>query len=110
MRGLEGGTAIVTGGATVIGQAVVRASREAGTNVAVADIDAAGKGALGDDVLFELTDIRDDEQIARLVGNTVERFGGIDFLVNLACSYVDEGPASPRADWLESLNVNVVSA
>src|SRR5205823_3327282 len=39
-----------------------------------------------------------------------ERFGGIDILVNLACSYVDDGLASPRADWLESLNVNVVSA
>jgi NAD(P)-dependent dehydrogenase (short-subunit alcohol dehydrogenase family) len=30
--------------------------------------------------------------------------------VNLACSYVDEGIASPRADWLDSLDVNVVSA
>jgi len=114
MRGLEGGTAIVTGGATLIGQAVVRAFHEAGANVAVADIDAEGGRALavalGERVLFEETDIRDDTQLARLVSATVDRFGGIDFLVNLACSYVDEGPASPRADWLESLDVNVVSA
>jgi len=114
MRGLEGGTAIVTGGATLIGQAVVRAFHEAGANVAVADIDAEGgralAGALGERVLFEETDIRNDTQLARLVSATVDRFGGIDFLVNLACSYVDEGPASPRADWLESLDVNVVSA
>ncbi|MGZ4387558.1 MAG: SDR family oxidoreductase, partial [Gaiellaceae bacterium] len=48
--------------------------------------------------------------IEAFVAETVARFGGVDFLVNLACSYVDEGFASPRADWLESLNVNVASA
>jgi NAD(P)-dependent dehydrogenase (short-subunit alcohol dehydrogenase family) len=111
---LEGKTAIVTGGATLIGRAVVRALHAAGAAVAVADIDEEGgrslAASLGDEVLFEPTDIRDDAQIERFVGATVDRFGGIDILVNLACSYVDEGVASPRADWLESLNVNVVSA
>jgi len=114
MRGLDGKTAVVTGGATLIGAAVVRAFVEAGTRVAVADIDQAGGARLvdelGDAVLFEPTDIRDDAQLERLAAATVARFGGIDFLVNLACSYVDEGLASPRADWLESLNVNVASA
>jgi NAD(P)-dependent dehydrogenase (short-subunit alcohol dehydrogenase family) len=109
VRGLSGKTAVVTGGATLIGVAVVRAFREAGANVAVADIDAERGKALGDDVLFVETDIRDDAAIARFVDATVERFGGIDVLVNLACSYVDEGLASPREDWLESLNVNVAS-
>jgi NAD(P)-dependent dehydrogenase (short-subunit alcohol dehydrogenase family) len=114
MRGLGEKTAIVTGGATLIGQAVVRAFVDRGSRVAVADIDAASGAALaealGDSVFFSETDIRDDSQIARFVTETAERFGGIDFLVNLACSYVDEGFASPREDWLESLNVNVVSA
>jgi NAD(P)-dependent dehydrogenase (short-subunit alcohol dehydrogenase family) len=114
VRGLEGKTAIVTGGATLIGAAVVRAFREAGTGVAVADIDAAGgerlAAELGDGVLFSATDIRDDAALEAFVAATVERFGGVDYLVNLACSYVDEGFASPREDWLESLNVNVVSA
>ena len=114
MRGLTNGTAIVTGGATLIGRAVVRAFHEHGANVAVADIDAEGGNALADElgerVLFSATDIRDDAQIDEFVAQTVERFGGVDFLVNLACSYVDEGAASPREDWLESLNVNVVSA
>lgn len=113
-RGLKDGTAIVTGGATLIGQAVVRAFHEAGANVAIADIDSDGGRALAEAldgrVLFAETDIRDDAQIDRFVAETFERFGGIDFLVNLACSYLDEGPASPRGDWLESLNVNVVSA
>ena len=114
MRGLSGKTAVVTGGATLIGRALVRAFDDAGTNVAVADIDAAGGDSLAAEldgrVLFVPTDIRDDAQIERLVEQTVDRFGGVDFLVNLACSYVDEGFASPREDWLESLNVNVASA
>jgi NAD(P)-dependent dehydrogenase (short-subunit alcohol dehydrogenase family) len=109
MRGLSGKTAIVTGGATLIGRAVVRAFAARGVNVAVADIDAEGGGAVGEDVFFSVTDIRDDVQIERFVTGTVERFGGVDFLVNLACSYVDEGVASPRSDWTESLDVNVVS-
>jgi NAD(P)-dependent dehydrogenase (short-subunit alcohol dehydrogenase family) len=65
---------------------------------------------LGATVFFSETDIRDDRQVDRFVSETAKHFGGIDFLVNLACSYVDEGFASPREDWLESLNVNVVSA
>ena len=114
MRGLDGRTAIVTGGATLIGAAVVRAFCAAGTRVAVADIDEEGgrrlAGELGDAVLFTPTDIRDDAQLERLAAEADTRFGGVDFLVNLACSYVDEGLASARADWLESLNVNVASA
>jgi NAD(P)-dependent dehydrogenase (short-subunit alcohol dehydrogenase family) len=82
--------------------------------VAIADIDVEPGQALadelGDGVVFSETDIRDDAAIAAFVAATVERFGGVDLLVNLACSYVDDGSASPRADWLESLNVNVVSA
>lgn len=114
MPGMDGKTAVVTGGATLIGAAVVRGFRAAGANVAVADIDAeAGErlaAELGEGVLFLVTDIRDDAEIERFVTATVEAFGGIDFLVNLACSYVDEGFASPREDWLESLNVNVAGA
>ena len=113
MRGLDGKTAIVTGGATLIGATVVRAFAAAGTNVVVADIDEDGgrrvADELGDAVLFVPTDIRDDAQLGALVAAAVERFGGVDFLVNLACSYVDDGFASTRDDWLESLNVNVAS-
>ena len=114
MPALDGRAAIVTGGATLIGRAVVRALHEAGASVAVADIDAEGGRALADElgkrVLFVPTDLRDDGQVEALVARTVEAFGGVDVLVNLAASYVDEGFASPREDWLESLNVNVVSA
>jgi NAD(P)-dependent dehydrogenase (short-subunit alcohol dehydrogenase family) len=114
VQGLEGRTAIVTGGSTLIGQAVVRELHGHGMAVAVADVDAppgeALAAELGERALFAETDITDDTALEALVAAVVERYGGIDALVNLACTYVDEGFASPRADWLAALDVNVVSA
>jgi len=108
MRGLSGKVAIVPGGCTKIGRAVVDAFIAAGTKVMVADI-APGEG-FADDVAYQPCDLRDDAQIAALVQATKDRFGRIDFLVNVACSYLDNGAASSRAEWLESLDVNVVGS
>jgi NAD(P)-dependent dehydrogenase (short-subunit alcohol dehydrogenase family) len=112
VRGLQGHTAIVTGGATIIGQAVVRAFAEAGSNVVVADIDEQGGSRiadeLGDNVRFVATDLRSDESCKACVAEAAEAYGSVDFLVNLAAVYVDEGFGSTREDWLESYNVNVV--
>lgn len=111
MRGLDGKVAIVPGGATKIGAAVVAAFRAAGTRVMVADINQdAGAGMVGDGVGFCQTDLRDDDQIAALVARTKKDMGRIDFLVNVACSYLDNGAESPRAEWLEALDVNVVGS
>lgn len=111
MRGLDGKVAIVPGGATRIGAAIVKAFRDAGTRVMVADINAeAGRALAGDGVAFRETDLRDDDAIAALVEATKEQFGRIDFLVNVACSYLDNGIDSTRAEWLESLDVNVVGS
>ena len=114
MNGLSGKVAIVTGGATKIGQAVVTAFVEAGAKVVVADIDDEGgqKLVVGADgaVAFVRTDITDDDQVAACVAAAVEIFGGIDILVNIACSYLDNGFASPRDEWLASYDVNVVGA
>jgi len=114
MQGLTGKTAIISGGATLIGEAIVEAFHEANTNVVIADIDEKKGEALanryGDDVIFIRTDLTKDEDITALVNATVETFGGVNFLVNVACSYLDNGAESTRAEWLESLNVNVVGS
>lgn len=111
---MRGKSAIVTGGATLIGAGVVRALHQAGVRVVVADINAEAGQALadelGDGVLFSRTDITDDAQVAACVALAADRHGGVNYLVNLACSYLDDGIASPREDWLASLNVNLVSA
>lgn len=109
MRGLEGKVAIVPGGATRIGRAVVAAFAAKGTRVMVADI-AEAPPDLPEGAAFRRCDLRDDDQIAALVDATKERMGRIDFLVNVACSYLDEGAASTRAQWLESFDVNLVGS
>src|SRR5271156_613123 len=113
LRGLAGKTAIVTGGSTIIGRAVVSELYENAAAVVIADIDDPPGEALatrlGDRALFTHTDITDDMQVEACVAAALDRFGRIDVLVNLACSYLDEGAASPRADWTVGPDVQLVS-
>ncbi len=114
MKGIAEKTAIVTGGATMIGAAVVERFCEAGAAVMIADIDTepgeAVAARLGAKSRFIRTDLRNDAEIGACVAETERSFGRIDFLVNLACTYLDNGLASTRAKWLEAFNVNLVGA
>jgi hypothetical protein len=110
MRGLKGKVAIVPGGVTKIGQAIVAAFAEAGVRVVVADIADAPAAMLSDDVIYQRCNLRSDDDIAALVRVTREKFGRIDFLVNVACSYLDKGVESSRAEWLEALDINLVGS
>lgn len=111
MRGLDGKVAIIPGGATKIGAAVAAAFRDAGTQVMIADInDEAGRALEGEGVAFQHTNLREDDDVAALVKAAKDRFGRIDFLVNVACSYLDNGADSTRAEWLESLDVNIIGS
>lgn len=107
VRGLEGKAAIVTGGAASIGLAITQGLAKRGVRVMVAA--RSERGVDGDGVACTRTDIRDDEALEALVQSTVARFGRLDFIVNNACSYNDGGPRSTRAQWLETLDTNVVS-
>lgn len=113
MKGLQDKVAIITGGATLIGAGVARAFVAAGASVAILDIDVVGgervAAELGEKAIFIATDITKDDQVSAAVAKVVSRFGGVDFLVNLACTYLDDGFKSPRADWQTALDVNVVS-
>jgi NAD(P)-dependent dehydrogenase (short-subunit alcohol dehydrogenase family) len=112
MRGLSNKVAIVTGGATLIGARVAKKLANFNVSVLIADIEEQGgkaaASAAGNGAIFHRTDLRDDIQIQDCVDATVKAFGGIDFLVNVACSYVDDGLKSSRLDWLTSFDVNVV--
>ena len=114
MRGLNGKTAIISGGATLIGQAAAETLLGYGTKVVIADINEGdGKAAadrLGANASFIRTDITSDEEIAALVAKTVETTGRLDFLVNVACTYLDNGAETSRADWLKALDINIVSS
>ncbi len=89
MPDLSGRTAIVTGGATLIGRGVVTALAEAGAAVVIADIDAEGGaaaaeelGAAGHRVAFEQVDVTDDAAVDALVASTVATYGGLDVVIN----------------------------
>lgn len=79
---VNGKTAIVTGGSSGIGGAIVKELCELGMNVVNADIQ---DGAYThDNLLFSQTDVTSADSINKTVALTVERFGKIDALVNNA--------------------------
>jgi NAD(P)-dependent dehydrogenase (short-subunit alcohol dehydrogenase family) len=111
---LTGRVAVVTGGAQSIGAAIVRELSARGARVVVADLaEKAGErlaGELGDGVAFVSADIGDAAARERLLRAAVERFGGVDLLVNNAVDASDGGAAASEETWLRSYHVNVVSA
>lgn len=114
MSDLTDKVAIVSGGATLIGAKVAEAFVNAGAKVVLADInDTDGRqlqSRLGGDTMFVKTDITNDTDIDRCIEKTIEAHEGLDILVNLACTYLDNGIDSTRDEWLTALNVNVVSS
>lgn len=116
MKRLEGKTAIVTGGAKGIGEAVVRAFVNEGASVVVADMCGPEGESLaqelsqkGSRVLFCKTDVTCASAVERSVKTAVERFGALDILVNNAgivekdCLLED----MPEEVWHNVLNVNL---
>ncbi len=85
---LKDKTAIVTGGAGGIGQGIVRRFLAEGAKVAIVDIaQAQGEKLLAEldgEAIFIAKDISVEENAAAIVAETVERFGGLDILVNNA--------------------------
>ena len=113
MINLTDKVAIILGGATLIGRKVALEFIRAGARVTVCDIDEAGGLELeqeaGERMKFIHADITDDAQIDAVIEQTVDTWGGIDCLVNVACTYLDNGIASTREEWQQALNVNLVS-
>ena len=114
MQSLDQKVAIISGGATLIGAAIAREFIESGGFAVIADIDEmAGvqlARELGQRCAFVATDLIDDTQVRACVAQTLQRFGRIDFLVNVACTYVDNGLASTREEWRRGFDVNVTGS
>jgi acetoin reductase-like protein len=88
---LQDKVAIVTGGAQGIGEAIVRAYAAEGARVVIADVAEDKAQALARDIgnkaLAVRLDVRDRASIEATVKAAVERFGGIDILVNNAAVF-----------------------
>jgi NAD(P)-dependent dehydrogenase (short-subunit alcohol dehydrogenase family) len=87
---LAGRTALVTGGASGIGSAIVRGLVRNGAKVAVLDVQRdAGEALaaeLGPDVLFLACDLTDVEQVRAAVAEVEARLGPVQALVNNAAN------------------------
>jgi 3-oxoacyl-[acyl-carrier protein] reductase len=88
MMQLEGKTAVVTGAGSGIGRAIAIGFAREGASVVVSDIngDAAVRvvGEIGEAAMANTCDIASTPQVDAMIDATVERFGGIDVLVNNA--------------------------
>ena len=114
MNRLDGKIAIVTGAEQSIGAAIAEGLHRAGAVVVLTGIrDAEGEIAaalLGPPARYRRVDIELDADIEACLAEVKARHGKLDILVNCACSYLDSGLATPRADWLRNLNVTLVGA
>jgi 3-oxoacyl-[acyl-carrier protein] reductase len=81
-------TAIVSGAARGLGEAIARRLHADGYAVALGDLDLAGVEALshelGDRALGLALDVRSADSWERALGDVLARFGGVDALVNNA--------------------------
>ena len=108
--GLAGRVAVVTGGATGIGEGIVRRFASSGAHVVVADRDLPGAERVASEVGGEAAelDVTDADAVDEVLGSVGDR---IDVLVNNAGSYRDVGPILdlPVEAWRRSIEVNLAS-
>ena len=107
---LVGCRAIVTGGASGIGEATCRRFVEEGATVAVLDIDEAGANAVAGSLgaLPVVADVADAEAMAAAVTAAADALGGLTCLVNNAgTGNVMPLADYPDAEWDRLLDVNL---
>ncbi len=116
MKRLEGKVAVITGGASGIGEACVCRFIDEGAHVIIADVDeAAGTalaGELGSTAAFCATDVASEAQFAHTIEEAVARWGRLDVLVNNAAVLLPLAPlqqtSNEEFDLLMSVNVRGV--
>jgi NAD(P)-dependent dehydrogenase (short-subunit alcohol dehydrogenase family) len=113
---LDGKVAVVTGAAGVIGTATLRLLAERGAHIVAVDrrerdLQTAIEGLPASAQALAVTaDVSDEDEVARYVATTVERFGGIDVFYNNAGIEGDIAPITKYSlqSFRRVLDVNVV--
>jgi NAD(P)-dependent dehydrogenase (short-subunit alcohol dehydrogenase family) len=111
MSRLENKIAVVTGGASGLGEACARRFAAEGAKVVIADIDDGAGETLARELggLYLHTDVSTPAEVERMVSATVEACGRIDILMNNAG--IDGAPASTGAsdieNWRRVMSINI---
>lgn len=114
---LDGQTAVVTGGAGLIGRALSCGLADYGANVVVADVEQSNGADLarriGDRATYIQTDITDGTAVEDLIETVIDEFGSIDILVNAAYprneNYGQPYEEITLADWRENVDLHLNS-
>ena len=107
---------VVTGGASGIGAASVRAFCEQGAKVVIADLDTRGQAfsdelnGLGLQAAFFKIDVRDAAANQNLIHFAVEHFGGLD-VVFANAGIGDDAPIADLSleKWQKTIDINLTS-
>lgn len=112
----QGKTALVTGGASGIGEACVLAFARGGANVVVADLNhelgatvVAAAKQTGGDAQFVRADVGDPSSVEQMVDATLQAFGRLDCAVNNAGIGGEQNPTGDYSveGWQKVININL---
>jgi NAD(P)-dependent dehydrogenase (short-subunit alcohol dehydrogenase family) len=114
MASLAGKVAVVTGAAQGIGRAIADGLAAEGARIVVVDLESAEEAARSfPDGVGITADVSNEDDVARLAEEAVERCGSIDILVNNAGLYasLEMRPFEqiPLDEWRRVMDVNVAS-
>jgi NAD(P)-dependent dehydrogenase (short-subunit alcohol dehydrogenase family) len=111
--GLHGKIALITGGSTGIGRGIALALAQEGVHVAIASRNPDPKiieeiEACGVRSLLLKVDVSKEDQVIKMVQDTVSELGGLDLFVNNSAAHWDEWAMQLTSEgWINSVHTNL---